>query len=110
MYENVSVIGGKAIRQYYHGTAWTDEAQAGEPLEFIGLTDSENTDLYVGDVVIDDNGQGVIEYVDDWAAFRVNYFGNSQAKWFHDYLPRERKNLLKIGNIHQQPELSEQAS
>jgi len=79
-------------------------------LQFTGLTDSEGTDLYDGDVVVDNNGRGFIEYVDDCAAFRVNYFGNTHAKWFYDYLTRELKTLLKIGNIHQQPELLEQSS
>ena len=50
-----------------------------------GLKDNNGVAVYEGDIVIDHNGKGVIEYVDKKASFRVNY-KNGEAKWFIDYL------------------------
>lgn len=66
--------------------------------------------MYEGDIISDNIGNGVIEYVEKYAAFRVNYFGNSQAKWFYDYLDSEMKTIEIIGNIHEHKHLQEQTA
>ncbi len=61
--------------------------------------------IYEDDIISDNVGIGRIEYVEKYAAFRVNYFGTTQAKWFYDYLDSESKTIEIIGNIHENPEL-----
>lgn len=60
--------------------------------------------LYENDIISDNNGTGFIEYVEKYAAFRVNY-QNGECKWFYHYLYSEYKTIEKIGNIHENPEL-----
>lgn len=61
-------------------------------------------DIWENDIIEDNVGIGYVEYVDKYAAFRVNY-NNRRCKWFYDYLDSEMKSLVKIGNIHENPEL-----
>lgn len=71
-----------------------------ELMQYTGLKD-----VYQSDIVSDHVGIGVVEYVDDCAAFRVNY-RNGSAKWFYDYiLCGELESIEVIGNIHESPEL-----
>jgi len=63
--------------------------------------------VFESDIIHDHNGIGLVEYVDDKAAFRVNY-KNGRAKWFIDYnLKGELESIEVIGNIYQSPELLE---
>ena len=135
MHENVSVIGGKAIRQYYHGTAWTDEAQAGEPLQSTGTADQNGAEIYEGDILscptgtlteigsreTQPDGSFKIYYI---STPNVNYVVSSQGYAFflgttdnpkyagvlNHGSNRMSFDVAIIGNIHQNPELLEQAS
>jgi hypothetical protein len=60
--------------------------------------------IYENDIVSDHNGIGVVEYVEKYAAFRVNY-KNGECKWFYHYLDSEYDSIEIIGNIYQTPEL-----
>jgi hypothetical protein len=40
-----------AIKNSHFGTAWTDEARAGEIMQFIGKTDIAGKEVYEGDIV-----------------------------------------------------------
>jgi len=76
-----------------------------EVMQFTGLKDSHGKEIYEGDIVSDHIGVGVIEYVEKYAAFRINY-QNMECKWFYDYtLDGERESIEVIGNIYENPEL-----
>lgn len=75
-------------------------------MQFTGIIDNNSSRIYSKDIVIDHIGMGVVEYVDDRAAFRVNY-QNGHAKWFIDYLDSEKDTLTVIGNICEDSELLE---
>lgn len=83
---------------------WKSEGQPVIVMQFTGVIDKNGADIYEGDVISDHLGVGVIEYKDEYGAFRVNY-KNSYAKWFIDYLSGERKTIKVIGNIYENPEL-----
>ena len=75
-------------------------------MQYTGLKDRNGVEIYDGDIVNDGFGVGEVEYIDDCAAYRVN-FRNGRAKWFIDYLDAEKPFIKVIGNIHQNPELLE---
>jgi len=68
--------------------------------QYIGLKD-----IFEDDIVEDNIGIGVIEYVKEYAAFRVNYNGITSCKWFYDFLDSELKCIEVIGNIHENHEI-----
>jgi uncharacterized phage protein (TIGR01671 family) len=72
--------------------------------QYTGRKDSYRKEIYESDIIQDNLGIGYIEYVTDYAAFRVNY-GNGECKWFYSYLDDELKTIKVIGNIHENPEL-----
>ena len=75
-------------------------------MQYTSITDKNGVEIYEGDVADDHNGRGVVEYVQEKAAFRLNYFDNNLAKWFLDYnLRGERESIDVIGNKYENPEL-----
>ncbi len=62
--------------------------------------------IFEGDIINDHNGRGVVEWWQDNCAFRVNY-KDGTAKWFRDYLDDEKKTIVRIGNIYNNPEFME---
>lgn len=76
-------------------------------MQLTGVGTCQGVDIYAGDIISDHVGIGFVEYVERYAAFRVNY-GNGQAKWFYDYsLKGEYESIEVIGNIYESPELLE---
>ena len=103
LYEQLPVDSfGEVLIAVENGGAHYDGDWELDLMQYTGLKG-----MYESDIIGDNVGIGVIEYVEKHAAFRVNYFGNTQAKWFYDYLDSELKTIEIIGNIHQNPELLE---
>jgi uncharacterized phage protein (TIGR01671 family) len=73
-------------------------------MQSTGLLDANGVEIFEGDVVRDHVGQGMVKHDDKYSGFRVSY-GDGRAKWFSDYLDSERKTIIVIGNIHENPEL-----
>lgn len=67
-------------------------------VQFIGRRDRNGKEIYEGARISDHNGEGVVEFVEDAAAYRVNY-KNGTAKWFIDYLDSEKKTIEIIGHV-----------
>ena len=76
-------------------------------MQYTGHKDNNGVEIYEGDCIYDNIGHGVVEYVEEYAAFRVNYRDDSYCKWFYDYLDSEKATLEVIGNVHENPELLE---
>jgi uncharacterized phage protein (TIGR01671 family) len=78
-------------------------------MQFIGRQDSNYNDLYEGDVIHDHVGRGVIKWWEANNAFKVSYVDENKGygKWFADYTLKELESILKVGNIHENPELLE---
>ena len=96
----ISIENGELIEYYIHSNKTIGQ--------FTGLTDKNGVEIYEGDVCIDHNGVGVVEYSEKKASFRINYKDGS-AKWFIDYtLKGEAQSIQVIGNIHENHELKEQ--
>lgn len=76
-------------------------------MQFTGLRDKNGVKIFEGDIIDDHIGRGVVEFSDNYGAFKVNY-KNGIGKWFIDYSLRgERESIEVIGNIHQHPNLLE---
>ena len=76
-----------------------------EEYQFTGMRDCKQVKIFEGDIVLDHNGIGEVQYSDKKAALKVNYH-DGFSKWFIDYnLKGERESIEVIGNIHQNKEL-----
>ena len=91
--------------QFY--TAWTstDRERKYIPMQYTGLKDKNNKEIFEGDIIEWVNWSNnesklitIIEYEDDYAAF---FFGN----WYERSFPETSEEALIIGNIYENPEL-----
>lgn len=71
-------------------------------MQFTGLYDNKNNEIYEGDIVSDHVGVGVVEYYH--SGFRVNY-NDGYCKWLFDYLVSEYRTIEVNGNIYENKEL-----
>jgi uncharacterized phage protein (TIGR01671 family) len=94
------------VRNGYR-TAWFLNKTDITLLQYVGPEDRNGVEICEGHIVQDHVGIGLVEYVKDKGAFRVNY-QDGMAKWFTDYnLKGERESIEVIGNIHESSELLE---
>ena len=70
-------------------------------MQFIGLKDGDNNELYQGDIIEDHIGIGVIVWCDKNCSFKVSYRKGNMGKWFLDYTDNELKTILRIGNVYE---------
>lgn len=69
--------------------------KSGSLRQFTGIKDSKGVEIYEGDIIEDHYGQGNVDYVDKYAAFRVNYM-NGYAKWFYDYSLKGERDSIRV--------------
>ncbi len=106
MHHEVSIVHGEAIKHGYHGTAWTDDAKAGTLMQFIGLKDKTDKELYSGDIVsasiYADEEPQILEVIFRDSSFLIDYEDSES-----DCVPVALfvGTLEIIGNIHENPEL-----
>lgn len=103
----ISVINNNPISK--NGEYWYIDTPCFEVIpeyvgEFTGLHDENGVEIYEGDIISDNVGIGVVEYVDKKGSFRVNY-KNGKCKWFIDFLESEINTLEIIGNLYEHPHL-----
>ena len=72
-------------------------------MQFTGIRDNNNTDIYEGDVLRWGSYLGVVEWYQDTAQFQQNMINTTGSQAIHDQ-------GLVIGNIYENPELPEAAS
>ncbi len=91
----------------YINCLFTDEALTIE--QYTGLNDKNGNEIYEGDVIIDrrlsDRATYLISYDNDRAFYRANGTDKELNLTTHSF---EWKNCEIIGNIHENPELTNQ--
>jgi len=97
----ITMVGSVCLDETDNGGILENRSYRLTALDYTGL---KGKNAYEGDIIRDNIGIGVIEYVDKYAAFRVNYV-NDRYKWFYDYLESEFETLEVIGNIYESPDL-----
>lgn len=78
-----------------------NEAKDLIPMQFTGLKDRNQKEMYEGDIVQTANGYYVLVYIEEFAAF---YYETIKGE-LHDKVSMYRRSNEVIGNIYENPEL-----
>lgn len=75
-------------------------------MQFTGLQDANNTDIYVGDICIFDNGDTFIVRIERWLQCYGEWIGEPECEdQLRDFYRVEKS--IVMGNIHQHKHLLE---
>lgn len=76
------------------------------PLQFTGLHDKNGAEIYEGDIVLTDDGMGVVSYQNDSGSFALN--DCSFCLLIDEFGDCPKIEWEVIGNIYEHPELLEE--
>ena len=107
VFDLVEIMNGDPFEVLSDMPLYRDFKMVGE-YQYIGRC-INGTDIFIGDIISDHVGIGLVVWSQRNCAFKVSYRGANAGtgKWFSDYINREIRSVEVIGAIYKNPELLE---